>query len=234
MYLGHCLQMQSDSNDGIKVSLYRSLRRQVLISVRQPSIVPFRQCKLTELLFSNSFPSPHLPLPAGASAPARHNPQRGVMIVAADPLGDFNATSQILRYAALAREVTVPRIPSVADMVFNGVPPPVAHERKPSSGGGAGGDPELAAQLEAEAGRLGVEVEILAVRLAEERERRRVAEEGWRRAEERAEEVEMEVREECWAEAERKIVEERRRWMDARDEEVRHLLRSLPASGLSY
>jgi hypothetical protein len=35
------------------------------------------------------------------------------MIVTADPLGDFNATSQILRYSALAREVTVPRIPSI-------------------------------------------------------------------------------------------------------------------------
>lgn len=34
------------------------------------------------------------------------------MIVTADPLGDYNATSQILRYSALAREVTVPRAPS--------------------------------------------------------------------------------------------------------------------------
>lgn len=34
------------------------------------------------------------------------------MIVTADPLGDYNATSQILRYSALAREVTVPRATS--------------------------------------------------------------------------------------------------------------------------
>lgn len=40
------------------------------------------------------------------------------MIVTADPLGDFNATSQILRYAALAREVTVPRIPSITEAIL--------------------------------------------------------------------------------------------------------------------
>jgi len=40
------------------------------------------------------------------------------MIVAADPHGDFNATSQILRYSALAREVTVPRIPSITQTIL--------------------------------------------------------------------------------------------------------------------
>lgn len=34
------------------------------------------------------------------------------MIVTADAMGDFNATSQILRYSALAREITVPRASS--------------------------------------------------------------------------------------------------------------------------
>lgn len=54
----------------------------------------------------------------------RRNPQRGVMIVTADPTGDFNATSQILRYSALAREVTVPRIPSItATILANGSVP---------------------------------------------------------------------------------------------------------------
>lgn len=82
--------------------------------------MPYRQCKLTELLFSNSFPSasaaahPHMP---------RRNPQRGVMIVTADPRGDFNATSQILRYSALAREVTVPRIPSITATILASAPP---------------------------------------------------------------------------------------------------------------
>ncbi|KAH7310565.1 P-loop containing nucleoside triphosphate hydrolase protein [Stachybotrys elegans] len=82
MYLGQCLQTQSEASSSSK-----------------PNIVPYRQCKLTELLFSNSFPT----------SGHNHRAQRGVMIVTADPLGDFNATSQILRYSALAREVTVPR-----------------------------------------------------------------------------------------------------------------------------
>ena len=40
------------------------------------------------------------------------------MIVTADPYGDFNATSQILRYSAQAREVTVPRIPSITQTIL--------------------------------------------------------------------------------------------------------------------
>ena len=156
-------------------------------------------------------------MPSGAPAPAR-NAQRGVMIVTADPLGDFNATSQILRYAALAREVTVPRIPSVTDIVFHGARVP-SHERKPS-GTLSGVDAGTVATLESEVSRLGIEVEVLALRLAEEQQRRRQAEEGWKRASERAEEVEAEVREECWADAEKRIVEEKRRWMDALSEEV--------------
>lgn len=39
------------------------------------------------------------------------------MIVAADPCGDFNATSQILRYSALAREITVPRVDSITSTI---------------------------------------------------------------------------------------------------------------------
>nr|AKC54417.1 kinesin motor domain-containing protein [Cordyceps fumosorosea] len=52
----------------------------------------------------------------------RRNPQKGVMIVTADPAGDFNATSQILRYSALAREVTVPRIPSITATILANAP----------------------------------------------------------------------------------------------------------------
>lgn len=40
------------------------------------------------------------------------------MIVTADAYGDYNATSQILRYGALAREVTVPRIPSITEAIL--------------------------------------------------------------------------------------------------------------------
>ncbi|RGP59032.1 hypothetical protein FSPOR_11612 [Fusarium sporotrichioides] len=98
MYLGQCLQTQSEAASSSK-----------------PNIVPFRQCKLTELLFSNSFPSSSSSQP---QAP-RRNPQRGVMIVTADPRGDFNATSQILRYSALAREVAVPRVPSITSTILS-------------------------------------------------------------------------------------------------------------------
>ncbi|QPC71372.1 hypothetical protein HYE68_002124 [Fusarium pseudograminearum] len=98
MYLGQCLQTQSEAASSSK-----------------PNIVPFRQCKLTELLFSNSFPSSSSSQPLGP----RRNPQRGVMIVTADPRGDFNATSQILRYSALAREVAVPRVPSITSTILS-------------------------------------------------------------------------------------------------------------------
>ncbi|KAK1775751.1 kinesin family protein [Copromyces sp. CBS 386.78] len=86
MYLGQCLQMQvSGGKEKANLGL-------------------IRRCKLTELLFTNSFPN--------ANNQQQHrNPQKGIMIVTADPHGDFNATSQILRYSALAKEVTVPRQP---------------------------------------------------------------------------------------------------------------------------
>ncbi|KAA6415775.1 MAG: kinesin family [Lasallia pustulata] len=202
MYLGQCLQMQSDCHDGAK-----------------PSIVPFRQCKLTELLFSNSFPSS-----AHNAAPhhAHHhrNAQKAIMIVTADPLGDFNATSQILRYSALAREVTVPRIPSVTSTILSGT---TAVPRSQVTSGRVTPNAVSAEEYEAavsEVARLDEEVEILGVRLAEEEGRRREAEEEWRRAEERTEEVERQVREECWAEMEVKIEAERRRWMGAWCEEA--------------
>lgn len=52
------------------------------------------------------------------------------MIVTADPRGDFNATSQILRYSALAREVAVPRIPSITQTLLAN--PPQTNTRTPS------------------------------------------------------------------------------------------------------
>ncbi|KAL3961255.1 hypothetical protein ACCO45_002778 [Purpureocillium lilacinum] len=113
MYLGQCLQTQSELGTSTK-----------------PNVVPYRQCKLTELLFSNSFPSSS----SSATHPQgpRRNPQRGVMIVTADPRGDFNATSQILRYSALAREVTVPRIPSITATIL-ATSPPLGNPIAPSS-----------------------------------------------------------------------------------------------------
>jgi hypothetical protein len=115
MYLGQCLQMQSDVGSNSKVSISEGFRGSVIDIRLQQGVVPFRQCKLTELLFSNSFPSPSS---LSQSQSIRRNPQKAVMIVTADPHGDFNATSQILRYSALAREVTVPRIPSITETIL--------------------------------------------------------------------------------------------------------------------
>ena len=151
------------------------------------------------------------------------------MIVTADPLGDFNATSQILRYSALAREVTVPRIPSVSSTILAGIinnSGESLQERQRSASGSSqrgqvpGADSDMVEMAFSEIARLNEEVEILNVRLAEEEGRRREAEENWQRAEEQAERVEMEVREECWGEMEQKLSEERRRWVAAWGEET--------------
>jgi hypothetical protein len=201
MYLGQCMQMQSDNQEGNK-----------------QNIVPFRQCKLTELLFSNSFPS------AAVTAHHHHyhvsprNPQRAIMIVTADPLGDFNATSQILRYSALAREVTVPRIPSVTSTILAG-----PSSRNTSSGRTTPSvmseDLEVAYR---EVAQLSEEVEILQLQLHEEHSRREAAESCWLAAEDRMALVEQEIRDECYSEMEGLMEAERRRWKSAWDEEADH------------
>jgi hypothetical protein len=194
-----------------------------MLTCLEPTVVPFRQCKLTELLFSNSFPSSHHP---NIHAQYHHrNPQKAVMIVTADPVGDFNATSQILRYSALAREVTVPRIPSVTSTIFSGNLPTAPPPRGGAAAAAGRASPDgHAVELEVaalELVRLGDEIEVLRCRLAEEQARRREAEENWQNAEERAEAIEQEVREECWDEMEKRIEEDRRRWMNAWGEEAR-------------
>lgn len=150
------------------------------------------------------------------------------MIVTADPLGDFNATSQILRYSALAREVTVPRIPSVTSTIMSGttsaVQKPHATASRSTSPSTAYLDETVVEMAFSEVARLNEQVEILNVKLHEEQGRRREAEEEWQKAEDRAEEVEREVREECWQEMERRLEEGKRRWMTALGEEVSYIL----------
>ena len=145
------------------------------------------------------------------------------MIVTADPLGDFNATSQILRYSALAREVTVPRIPSVTSTILSGNITGYGSNKHHSTHSGRTTPNENVAELEAatiEIEKLAEEVNLLEMRLSEEQERRKEAEEAWQRVEEKAEELERNIREECWADMERRIEEERNRWMGAWGEEV--------------
>ena len=145
------------------------------------------------------------------------------MIVTADPLGDFNATSQILRYSALAREITVPRIPSVTSTILSSTNIG-ASKTHTSSGRTSPNAPQInegAMEMAfSEIARLNEEVEILGVKLSGEQGRRREAEEEWQRAEIRAEEIEIQIREECWQEMERRLDEERRRWLNAWGEEV--------------
>lgn len=140
------------------------------------------------------------------------------MVVTADPLGDFNATSQILRYSALAREVTVPRVPSVTESILS-----TASSNHRSVSGRTSPNYASTEDLEraaAEITRLTKDCHGLAVRLAEEEITRSEVELRLRAAEERCLLIEQEVREECWAEMDEKMEEERRRWQNAWDEQV--------------
>ncbi|KAK3307673.1 P-loop containing nucleoside triphosphate hydrolase protein [Chaetomium strumarium] len=219
MYLGQCLQMQSDA-----------------ASKDKPNLVPFRQCKLTELLFSNCYPS------ASAISSGRHrNPQKAVMIVTADPHGDFNATSQILRYSALAREVTVPRMPSITQTILEAqaqrpqqqqCSSPLAFspvETRPFS---PPGYPQLLSSptilrntspmsdanrttMEAaalEIARLSDDVEYLRRALEAERTARQEAESHLLSMEDRMIELEQAIREDCTTEFERRLEIEMARW----------------------
>lgn len=190
MYLGQCMQIQADNARTVN-----------------PQNVPFRQCKLTELLFSNSFVPQY--------SQHRKAPQKAIMIVTADPLGDFNATSQILKYSALATEVTVPRVPSVTSTILAGTG--VRPQSRPTTP--AAVQEELEAAL-AEVARLREELEVTQLQLEEETQRRIDAEASWSAAEMKIDEVEAEIREEVWSEMETKLAQEQRRWRAARDEEL--------------
>ncbi|KAF1983671.1 kinesin [Aulographum hederae CBS 113979] len=198
MYLGQCMQMQSDNQEGSK------------------NIVPFRQCKLTELLFSNSFPNA-----SNHHSHHHRNPQKAIMIVTADPMGDFNATSQILRYSALAREVTIPRIPSVTSTILSGA----VLQNGPKHHGNSSGRSSPTAlheeleHAQQEVARLNEELDVISLQLQEETSRRQNAEHSWHAATSNLETLEAEIREQCFAEMEERIEAERRRWKGAWDEE---------------
>ena len=219
MYLGQCMQMQSDNAQQ---------------GGEREKLVPFRQCKLTELLFSNSF---------AAHGPAHVKaPQKAVMIVTADPLGDFNATSQILRYSALAREVTVPRIPSVTSTILCSGPNNTGKTNGAGYFSGRSTPSAIQEELEhalAAIAQLRSDLEVTQMLLAEETQRRQEAERSWKFAENRIEEVEAEIREEVFSEMESKLAQEQRRWRAARDAELdaqdEHLDRKLEllANGIS-
>lgn len=213
MYLGQCMQMQSDNQGGSKVRRSSLHLLNWFKLTRHQNVVPFRQCKLTELLFSNSFPS------STRHTQHHHQPQKSIMVVTADPQGDFNATSQILRYSALAREVTVPRVPSTTSTILSGGP--LKHPGTTNSSGRTTPSAVLE-ELEnanAEIARLTAEMEVFALRLAEETSRRRAAESSWAAAEDHMVDLEQEIRDECYVEMETAVDQERRRWQTALDNE---------------
>lgn len=143
------------------------------------------------------------------------------MIATADPLGDFNATSQILRYSALAREVTVPRIPSVTSTILSGSSS--SQSRPPTANGRAtpyAASTEDLEEAAREIVRITDDYEALIVKLAEEEIARQEAELRLRAAEEKCLLIEQEVREECWAEMDERMEEERKRWQEAMDRQV--------------
>ncbi|KAF7852723.1 hypothetical protein EAF04_010916 [Stromatinia cepivora] len=207
MYLGQCLQTQSDFENNTK-----------------PNLVPFRQCKLTELLFSNSFPSHSAkPLPA---AHHHRNPQKAIMIVTADPLGDFNATSQILRYSALAKEITVPRVPSITATIIGSSEssdrhPSLTSPTSPTFSRYRDGPPQTPTDTERETmeiaaleiARMSEEIDGLRGELEREMRLRMESEAHLQSMEDRMLELEMDIREECYEEMERRIQEEARKWM---------------------
>ncbi|KAA8567475.1 hypothetical protein MFRU_040g00210 [Monilinia fructicola] len=231
MYLGQCLQMQSHVEN-------------------KPNLVPFRQCKLTELLFSNSFP-------LNGSKPslnAHHrNPQRGIMIVTADPLGDFNATSQILRYSALAKEITVPRVPSITATILGSsqssdkhpeltcpVSPTYPRYRDGPSHTPTETERETMEIAALQIARMSEEIDGLRAELERETRLRMESEAHLQSMEDRMLELEMDIREECFEEMERRIQEEGRKWMvrleehgereeEWRDRKVEVLVRGLSA-----
>ncbi|KEQ75704.1 P-loop containing nucleoside triphosphate hydrolase protein [Aureobasidium namibiae CBS 147.97] len=174
MYLGQCMQMQSDNADPLKSSAI------------------------------------------------------GIMIVTADPLGDYNATSQILRYSALAREVTVPRIPSYTSTMVPLARPGTSASGRLTPSNPASNDAALEAAL-AELALLRQDLELTQLRLEEETQRRKEAEASWLTASSQLETLELELREEIWEEFEGQLAHERQRYLAHRDAEQENVNQHMDA-----
>lgn len=149
------------------------------------------------------------------------------MIVTADPRGDFNATSQILRYSALAREVTVPRIPSVATtilahppvMASNRSPSPSHHHPRPFAPAGSGSyrnytppmssDERATMEIAAlEIARLSDEIDQLRAEVDDQTEARTAAEAHLLTIEDKMLDLEMAIRDDCAIEFEQRLAME--------------------------
>lgn len=144
------------------------------------------------------------------------------MIVTADPLGDYNATSQILRYSALAREVTVPRIPSYTSTMVPLARPGTSASGRLTPSTPVPSDTALESAL-AELALLRQDLELTQLRLEEETQRRKQAESSWLTASSQLETLELELRDEIWEEFEDQLASERRRYHAAREAEAENV-----------
>ncbi len=135
------------------------------------------------------------------------------MIVTADPLGDFNATSQILRYSALAREITVPRIPSVTSTIL--AQSTASHYFSPRTGGRMSPSETERETMEIaalEIARMSEEIDGLREELRKSESARMELEAHLESFQDRTMEIEAEIREECYVKMEKKIQSELARW----------------------
>lgn len=156
------------------------------------------------------------------------------MIVTADPLGDFNATSQILRYSALAREVTVPRIPSITNTILahppvmanNRVPSPVHHQPRPFMPPGStsyrnytppmSSDDRATMEIAAlEIARLSDEIDQLRAEADLQLDARVAAEAHLLTMEDKMLDLEAAIREDCAIEFEQRLALEMSRWKNS-------------------
>lgn len=141
------------------------------------------------------------------------------MIVTADPRGDYNATSQILKYAALAKETTVPRVVSVTSSILPNTSATMAPHRTPSATLAASTTthhhhPAIESQAHIIA-RLTAELAQARAALHDSECERQSLESSWAAAETRLERLEAEIREECWSSFEARLAQERARWRAA-------------------
>lgn len=139
------------------------------------------------------------------------------MIVTADPVGDFNATSQMLRYSALAREITVPRIPSITSTILaTSTPGARSYFDGHTSRGGRSTPSESERETmeiaALEIARMSEEIDGLRAELLSEVQRRLESDAHLASAEERLVELEADVREECWLEMESRMKIEMTKW----------------------
>lgn len=139
------------------------------------------------------------------------------MIVTADPVGDFNATSQILRYSALAREVTVPRIPSVTSTILAQSTSSTYFNQRPSGRGSPTETERETMEIAAlEIARMSEEIDGLRSELLMEQERRMEVEAHLEscqaESDQRLEEKEADIREECYQHMEQQLQQEMQRW----------------------